>query len=377
MVIMESLDIVPVDLGGRSYDICVGPRILENLGELLLKKFGKRQIFIVTDEAVAIHWLKLATNSLKKAGFKTESVQLPSGESTKSFFQLEGLINRFLDARLARDGLIVALGGGVVGDLTGFAAAITLRGIDFVQVPTTLLAQVDSSVGGKTAINTKQGKNLVGSFYQPSIVIIDTKVLDTLPQRQIIAGYAEVVKYGLIKNRSFFEWLEINGKKLISGEQQARQIAIVESCKIKAAIVVADERESGNRAILNFGHTFGHALESEAGFNGDLLHGEAVSLGIVMALNLSKILGFCEGQEVDRVTRHLKSLDLPVNLHSFDGFSNWRVDDLIKHMMQDKKVLRGKMHFILAKEIGKSFITSEVDVAKVREVISQSFAGEF
>ena len=374
---MESLDIVPVDLGDRSYDICIGPGILESLGELLLKKFGKRQIFIVTDEAVAIHWLKLTTNSLKKAGFKTDSVQLPTGESTKSFFQLEGLIDRFLDARLARDGLIVALGGGVVGDLTGFAAAVTLRGIDFVQVPTTLLAQVDSSVGGKTAINTKQGKNLVGSFYQPSIVIIDTKVLDTLPQRQIIAGYAEVVKYGIIKNRPFFEWLEINGKKLISGEQQARQIAIVESCKTKAEIVVADERESGNRAILNFGHTFGHALESEAGFNGDLLHGEAVSLGIVMALNLSKIMGFCEGQEVDRVTRHLKLLGLPVNLDSFDAFSNWRVDDLIKHMMQDKKVLRGKMRFILAQEIGRSFITSEVDVDQVREVIGQSFAGEF
>ena len=374
---MESLDIVPVDLGDRSYDICIGPGILESLGELLLKKFGKRQIFIVTDEAVAIHWLKLTTNSLKKVGFKTESVQLPSGESTKSFFQLEGLIDRFLDARLARDGLIVALGGGVVGDLTGFAAAITLRGIDFVQVPTTLLAQVDSSVGGKTAINTKQGKNLVGSFYQPSIVIIDTKVLDTLPQRQVIAGYAEVVKYGLIKNRPFFEWLEINGKKLISGEQQARQIAIVESCKTKAEIVVADERESGNRAILNFGHTFGHALESEAGFNGDLLHGEAVSLGIVMALNLSKIMGFCEGQEVDRVTRHLKLLGLPINLDSFDVFSNWKVDDLMKHMMQDKKVLRGKMRFILAQEIGRSFITSEVDVDQVREVIGQSFAGEF
>jgi 3-dehydroquinate synthase len=377
MVIMESLDIVPVDLGDRSYDICVGPGMLEGLGELLFKKFGNRQIFIVTDKAVAIHWLKLATNSLKKAGYKTESVQLPSGENTKSFFQLESLIDRFLDARLARDGLIVALGGGVVGDLTGFAAAVTLRGIDFVQVPTTLLAQVDSSVGGKTAINTKQGKNLVGSFYQPSIVIIDTRVLDTLPQRQVIAGYAEVVKYGLIKNRPFFEWLEINGGKLISGEPQARQIAIVESCKTKAEIVAADERELGNRAILNFGHTFGHALEAEAGFNGDLLHGEAVSLGMVMALNLSKIMGFCEGQEVDRVSRHLKSLGLPVNLNSFSGFSNWRVDDLIKHMKQDKKVLRGKMRFILVQEIGKSFITSEVDVAQVREVISQSFAGEF
>jgi 3-dehydroquinate synthase len=374
---MESLDIVPVDLGDRSYDICVGPGMLEGLGELLLKKFGNRQIFIVTDEAVAIHWLPLATNSLAKSGFKTESVQLPSGESTKSFFQLEALINRFLDARLARDGLIVALGGGVIGDLTGFAAAVTLRGIDFVQVPTTLLAQVDSSVGGKTAINTMQGKNLVGSFYQPSIVIIDTKVLDTLPKRQIIAGYAEVVKYGLIKNRPFFEWLEKNGEKLISGEPQARQIAIVESCKTKAEIVAVDERESGNRAILNFGHTFGHALESEAGFNGDLLHGEAVSLGIVMALNLSKIMGFCEGQEVDRVSRHLKSLGLPVNLDSFDGFSNWRVDELINHMMQDKKVLRGKMRFILMREIGKSFITSEVDVAQVREVIGQSFAGKF
>jgi 3-dehydroquinate synthase len=372
---MKSEEIIPVNLGERSYEICVGSGILETIGESLLKRFGFRKIFIVTDNEVATHWLNLVIDSIKKVGIQYEVASIPSGESSKSFYQLEGLLNQFFEARIARDGLIVALGGGVVGDLAGFAAAVALRGIDFIQVPTTLLAQVDSSVGGKTAINTAQGKNLVGSFYQPRLVLIDTDVLDTLPERQILSGYAEIVKYGLIKNRQFFEWLEVNGKKILSGDSDARRTAIVESCKIKAAIVGHDEKETGERAILNFGHTFGHAFETEAKFNGDLLHGEAVALGMVAALNLSKITGSCNGQEVDRVSFHLKSVGLPVNLSFLDKFSRWNVDTLLKHIDHDKKVLDGKIRFILLKEIGNSYITSEVDPNNVSAIISQSLKG--
>ncbi|MBT6307591.1 MAG: 3-dehydroquinate synthase [Rhodospirillaceae bacterium] len=372
---MKSEEIIPVNLGDRSYEICVGSGILETIGVSLLKTFGVRKIFIVTDHEVATHWLGLVVASIKKVGLKYEVASIPSGESSKSFNQLEGLLNQFFEARIARDGLIVALGGGVVGDLAGFAAAVALRGVDFVQVPTTLLAQVDSSVGGKTAINTAQGKNLVGSFYQPRLVLIDTDVLDTLPQRQILSGYAEIVKYGLIKNRQFFEWLEVNGKKILSGDTEARRTAIVESCKTKAAIVGDDEKETGERAILNFGHTFGHAFEAEAKFNGDLLHGEAVALGMMAALKLSKITGICNGQEVDRVNFHLQSVGLPVNLRSLDKFSGWNVDALVKHIGHDKKVLDGKIRYILLKEIGNSFITSEVDPNNVSAVISQSLEG--
>jgi 3-dehydroquinate synthase len=372
---MKSEEIITVNLGERSYEICVGSRILETIGETLLKRFGVRKIFIVTDNEVATHWLGLVVASIKKVGLKYEVASIPSGESSKSFYQLEGLLDQFFEARIARDGLIVALGGGVVGDLAGFAAAVALRGVDFVQVPTTLLAQVDSSVGGKTAINTAQGKNLVGSFYQPRLVLIDTDVLDTLPERQILSGYAEIVKYGLIKNRQFFEWLEVNGKKILLGDPDARRTAVVESCKTKAAIVGHDEKETGERAILNFGHTFGHAFEAEAKFNGDLLHGEAVALGMMAALNLSKITGTCNGQEVDRVSSHLKSVGLPVNLSFSDKFSRWNVDTLVKHIGHDKKVLDGKIRFILLKEIGNSYITSEVDPNNVSAVISQSLKG--
>ena len=242
---MDSIEVIPVNLGDRSYEIFVGPKMLTDVGETIQKKCGQRKILIVTDQDVASFWLNTVVDSLKSSRLDFEVACVPSGESSKSFYQLESLLDQFFEAQLARDGLILALGGGVVGDLAGFAAAIALRGIDFIQVPTTLLAQVDSSVGGKTGINTSRGKNLVGSFYQPKLVIIDTGVLDSLPKRQLLAGYAEIVKYGLIKNKPFFEWLEINGSKVISGDSKARQIAIVESCKTKAMIVGQDEREAG------------------------------------------------------------------------------------------------------------------------------------
>ena len=373
---MDSIEVIPVNLGDRSYEIFVGTKMLTDIGETIQKKCGQRKILIVTDQDVASFWLNTVVDSLKRSRLDFEVACVPSGESSKSFYQLESLLDQFFKVQLARDGLILALGGGVVGDLAGFAAAIALRGIDFIQVPTTLLAQVDSSVGGKTGINTSRGKNLVGSFYQPKLVIIDTGVLDSLPKRQLLAGYAEIVKYGLIKNKPFFEWLEINGSKVLSGDSKARQIAIVESCKTKAMIVGQDEREAGERALLNFGHTFGHAFEAEARYNGELLHGEAVALGIVAAMNLSKTMGFLNNQELDRVTRHFKTVGLPINLNFIDKFSDWNVDALIDHMRHDKKVLKGKMRFILLREIGNSFITSEIMPESVAQILSKSIGGK-
>ena len=373
---MDSIEVIPVNLGDRSYEIFVGTDMLKDIGETIQRKCGQRKILIVTDQDVASFWLSTVVESLKRNRLDFEVACVPPGESSKSFYQLESLLDQFFEAQLARDGLILAFGGGVVGDLAGFAAAIALRGIDFIQVPTTLLAQVDSSVGGKTGINTSRGKNLVGSFYQPKLVIIDTGVLDSLPKRQLRAGYAEIVKYGLIKNKPFFEWLEINGQKVISGDSKARQIAIVESCKIKAMIVGQDEREAGERALLNFGHTFGHAFEAEARYNGELLHGEAVALGIVAAMNLSKTMGFLNSQELDRVTRHFKTVGLPINLNFIDKFSDWNVDALIDHMRHDKKVLKGKMRFILLREIGNSFITSDIMPENVAQILSKSIRGK-
>ena len=373
---MGSIEVIPVNLEERSYEIFVGVNILKDIGEVIQRKFGQRKILIVTDQDVASLWLDTVVEPLKRVNLECEVACVPPGESSKSFYHLETLLNRFFEAQLARDGLILALGGGVVGDLAGFAAAVAMRGVDFIQVPTTLLAQVDSSVGGKTAINTSRGKNLVGSFYQPKLVIIDTGVLDTLPKRQLMAGYAEIVKYGLIKNRPFFDWLEVNGHKVLLGDPEARQIAIVESCKTKAMVVGQDEREAGERALLNFGHTFGHAFEAEAKYNGDLLHGEAVSLGMVAAMSLSKTMGFLNGQDVDRVISHFKSLELPINLNFSDKFSDWNVDNLIDHMRHDKKVLNGKMRFILLREIGNSFITSDVMPENVSQILTKSLGGK-
>jgi 3-dehydroquinate synthase len=304
----------------------------------------------------------------------TSQFILPKGESTKSFAQLERLLDWLLGQHVGRDGLVIALGGGVVGDLAGFAAAITLRGLDFVQVPTTLLSQVDSSVGGKTAINMAHGKNLVGAFHQPGLVLIDTVVLDTLPRREVLAGYGEVVKYGLIRDPDFFDWLESNGAKVLAGDPEARRMAIVESCKAKARIVAADEREIGDRALLNFGHTFGHSLEAEAGYDGGVLHGEAVSIGMILALDLSREMGLCSGQDVDRVRRHFGDVGLPMEITAIPGSREWSAPALINHMRHDKKVLAGQMRFILARGIGDAFVTAEVDERHVTKIIERSLA---
>ena len=371
---MSTQDTVRVELGDRGYDIIVGDRMMTRLGEAVRARFGQRRGFVVTDERVCQHWLQPALQGLQAAGIETRHFILPTGESTKSFAQLERLLDWLLGERVGRDGVVIALGGGVVGDLAGFAAAITLRGLDFVQVPTTLLSQVDSSVGGKTAINTAHGKNLVGAFHQPGLVVIDTSVLDTLAPREVLAGYAEVVKYGLIRDPDFFEWLESNGAKVLAGDPEARRVAVVESCKAKARIVAADERETGDRALLNFGHTFGHALEAEAGYGGGVLHGEAVSIGMILALDLSRRMGLCPGQDVDRARRHFASVGLPMDVASIADSRGWNAPALVDHMRHDKKVLAGRMRFILARGIGDAFVTADVDENAVREIMARSLA---
>ena len=365
-----------INLKENSYDIIIEHGLLSELGALISKKFGKPKTFIVTDSNIAVHWLKQTIESLSAQGMSPKVLEVPVGESTKSFINLEKIIDQLLESKVDRDSVLIALGGGVIGDLAGFAGAVTLRGIKVIQVPTTLLSQVDSSVGGKTGVNVRQGKNLVGSFHQPSLVAIDTQVLQTLPSRQLFAGYAEVLKYGLIKDRSFFDWLELNGKKVLEGDKLAQQFAIFTSCRIKAEIVEADEKEKNLRAILNFGHTFGHALEAEAGYDGNLLHGEAVSIGMVLAIELSKSLGYLSGQDAGRAVEYIRNIGLPTNINSIEGSTSWHPDGIIQHMQHDKKVSNGQLRFVLIKGIGEAYLTANVERNDIYRVIEKSLSGE-
>ena len=365
-----------INLKENSYDTIIEHGLLSELGALISKKFGKPKTFIVTDSNIAVHWLKQTIESLSAQGMSPKVLEVPVGESTKSFINLEKIIDQLLESKVDRDSVLIALGGGVIGDLAGFAGAVTLRGIKVIQVPTTLLSQVDSSVGGKTGVNVRQGKNLVGSFHQPSLVAIDTKVLQTLPSRQLFAGYAEVLKYGLIKDRSFFDWLELNGKKVLEGDKLAQQFAIFTSCRIKAEIVEADEKEKNLRAILNFGHTFGHALEAEAGYDGNLLHGEAVSIGMVLAIELSKSLGYLSGQDAGRAVEYIRNIGLPTNINSIEGSTSWHPDGIIQHMQHDKKVSNGQLRFVLIKGIGEAYLTADVERNDIYRVIEKSLSGE-
>ena len=365
-----------INLKENSYDIIIEHGLLSELGALISKKFGKPKTFIVTDSNIAVHWLKQTIESLSAQGMSPKVLEVPVGESTKSFINLEKIIDQLLESKVDRDSVLIALGGGVIGDLAGFAGAVTLRGIKVIQVPTTLLSQVDSSVGGKTGVNVRQGKNLVGSFHQPSLVAIDTQVLQTLPSRQLFAGYAEVLKYGLIKDRSFFDWLELNGKKVLEGDKLAQQFAIFTSCRIKAEIVEADEKEKNLRAILNFGHTFGHALEAEAGYDGNLLHGEAVSIGMVLAIELSKSLGHLSGQDAGRAVEYIRNIGLPTNINSIEGSTSWHPDGIIQHMQHDKKVSNGQLRFVLIKGIGEAYLTADVERNDIYRVIEKSLSGE-
>lgn len=354
---------IPVSLGERSYEVRIADGALDRAGNHLAPWLRGRAT-IVTDEAVAVAQLPRLVAALERAGIASDPIVVPAGEATKSWEQLARLCDALLERGVERGDHIIALGGGVIGDLVGFAAAILKRGCGFVQIPTTLLAQVDSSVGGKTAINAAAGKNLIGAFHQPGFVLIDPTVLDTLPPRQVAAGYAEVVKYGLIDNPDFFAWCEANGSALLSGDAVTRRHAIATSVSAKAAIVADDEREtSGRRALLNLGHTFGHALEAEAGFSDRLLHGEAVAAGMALAFRYSLRLGHCSADDADRVAVHLRAASLPDGLAaagiSADGAT------LTAHMAHDKKASGGMVPFLLAHGIGRAFLEKSVDLADV------------
>ncbi len=356
--------IVNVALGDRAYDIVIGRGLLASLGARAAALKPGAKAAVVTDQNVARLHLDAAEAALVAAGIGSNRVVVDAGESSKSFAGFERVCEALIDARIERGDLVVALGGGVVGDLAGFAAATLRRGLDYVQVPTTLLAQVDSSVGGKTAINSGRGKNLVGAFHQPILVVADTAVLDTLPPRQFRAGYAEVVKYGLLGDAGFFDWLDANVKDVFAGGA-ARQHAIATSCRMKAAIVARDERETGDRALLNLGHTFGHALEAAAGFSDLLLHGEAIAVGMALAAEFSGRLGALAPHAVARVTRHLAGAGLPVHLSDVAG-EVLDADRLMELMAQDKKVKRGKLTFVLLRDIGHAYIAPDVDPAQLR-----------
>ena len=357
-----------VDLGERSYDILVGDGLLAGAGKLIAPILAEPRAVVITDENVEKHCLGTLEKSLDESGIDHQSIVLEAGEQTKDFAHVEALWGQLLDHRVERTTTLIALGGGVVGDITGFAAAVTLRGMDFIQIPTTLLAQVDSSVGGKTGINTPQGKNLIGAFHQPRLVLVDLGALASLPPREMRAGYAEVVKHGLIADADFFAWLEANGPAVIEGDPEACRHAVLTSCRAKAAIVAADETEQGVRALLNLGHTFGHALEAKTGYGNSLSHGESVAIGMAMAFDLSVRMGLCAGEDRDRVKNHLAACGLPVGLDAIRD-AGWSSAELIDLMGQDKKVSGGKLTFILTRGIGQSFITDDVDPADLTAVL--------
>jgi 3-dehydroquinate synthase len=369
----SKIDKLTVDLGKRSYEILIGRGLIADAGKLMAPLLKQKRVVAVTDSNVARHHLESLERSVRAAGIAIDSLVLEAGEQTKSFAGLENLLNQLLELGIERRTTLVALGGGVIGDLTGFAAAVALRGIDFVQIPTTLLAQVDSSVGGKTGIDTPQGKNLVGAFYQPRLVLADTAALDTLPRRQMLAGYAEVAKYGLINDPTFFTWLESNGVDVIERADASLRHAVLESCRNKARVVAADEREQDARALLNLGHTFGHALEAECGYSDELLHGEAVAIGMVMAFDLSARLGLCSLEDAARVQRHLASLGLPTAPSWIDG-REWSAERLIRHMGRDKKVQDGRIAFVLAKGIGQAFFPAHAEVDEISALLETAIA---
>ncbi len=352
-------EILKLDLGSRSYDIVVGENLLDQAGDYLAPLMTGKRAIIVSDDTVAPLYLDQVIAALENSAIGVTSVVVPSGEASKDFDHLRDLTDHLFEASVDRSTLLVALGGGVIGDLAGFAAAITMRGLEFIQIPTTLLAQVDSSVGGKTGINSAFGKNLIGAFHQPRLVLADLGTLDTLPRRQLLSGYAEVVKYGLINDTAFFDWLESNGSALLDGDKAAQRHAVLTSCTAKAAIVAEDEHEHGRRALLNLGHTFGHALEAETGYGDRLLHGEAVAIGMVMAFEFSARLGLCPEAHSQRLIDHLQKVGLPTDLTGLKTPS-WTAERLIGYMGLDKKTEDGALVFILARGIGEAFVSRDV-----------------
>ena len=360
---------VNVPLGERAYDIVIGRGLLSSLGQRLAALRPNVRAAIVTDSAVAKLYLDMAEAALSEAGIGSVRTIVPEGEKSKSFRVFERVCETIIAERIERGDVVVALGGGVVGDLAGFAASVVRRGLEVVQVPTTLLAQVDSSLGGKTGINSQHGKNLIGAFQQPILVLADTALLDTLPPREFRAGYAEVVKYGLIGDAAFFSWMEANSRDVFAGGA-AREHAIAVSCRAKAGTVARDERESGERALLNLGHTFGHALEAATGFSDRLLHGEGVAVGMALAFAFSARRGLLPASEAERVARHVAAAGLPTRPSDIAGDLPGP-DQLLELMAQDKKVKRGKLALILARGIGSAFIEPDVDQAEIRAFLAE------
>jgi 3-dehydroquinate synthase len=362
---------IKVPLPEREYNIEIGQDLLSTSSDYIFPLLRRQKVVIVTDENVAALHLETLENSLDAAKIFHSTLTLPPGEATKSWTYLQKTVDFLLEEKTERADVIIALGGGVIGDLVGFAAAILRRGVSFVQIPTSLLAQVDSSVGGKTGINTSQGKNLVGAFHQPSLVLSDVEVLNTLQKRDFMSGYGEVVKYGLLGSEDFFVWLEKNGSALVTGDITARLEAVRMSCQIKVDIVAKDETEQGDRALLNLGHTFSHALEAATGYSNRLMHGEGVAIGCVLAFELSARLGLCPQEAPSRVRAHLQKMGMKTEIADIKG-SLPAAAELLLIMAQDKKVVGGKLNFVLVNDIGKSFMTSDIDKDTILSVLHDS-----
>jgi 3-dehydroquinate synthase len=363
---------VNVPLGDRSYDILIGPDLLGAAGHHVRSVSRDDRLVVVADADVAkIHGPRLIA-SLSEAGFKVDLLETPPGEGSKGFQTFSDLLERTLALGIDRRTTIVAFGGGVTGDLAGFVAAVLLRGLDFIQIPTTLLAQVDSSVGGKTAINAKAGKNLIGAFHQPKLVLADLDVLTTLPRRELVAGYAEVLKYGLIDRPAFFDWLNENGPGALDGDLDLLGHAVAECCRAKAEVVAADEKEAGRRALLNLGHTFGHAFEAEAGYDGGLLHGEGVAIGMALAFRHSARLGLLDPRVAEQVEASLAAIGLPIRPDMSGNRPAPTVDALLGRMRKDKKALDGKVTLVLARGIGEAFVYPDADVAPIEATLAEA-----
>ncbi|MCX7559939.1 3-dehydroquinate synthase [Sulfitobacter sp. F26204] len=368
------IETVRVDLPGRAYDVVIGADLLAQAGSLVSPLLQRPRVTVITDESVAALHLKALRDGLARAGITMQSLSLPPGEATKSWSQVEHCVDWLLDQQVERGDVVVAFGGGVIGDLVGFAAAILRRGVRFVQIPTSLLAQVDSSVGGKTGINARQGKNLIGAFHQPSLVLADVSVLGTLTPRDFLAGYGEVVKYGLLGDSAFFDWLEVQGGALVAGDMATRIAAVRRSVEMKAEIVMRDETEQGDRALLNLGHTFGHALETATGYSDRLLHGEGVAIGCALAFELSARLGLCSQEDPSRVRAHLKAMGMKTDVADIAGDLP-AAQGLLDLMGQDKKVVAGQLNFILARGIGQAFVTDDVPRDVVLTLLKDALQG--
>ena len=364
---------VRVDLGARAYDVIVGPGLLQEAGRHIAPLLARPRVAIITDETVARHHLPILETALREAGIESVSLSLSPGEGTKSWEGLSRTVEWLVGERVERQDVVIALGGGVIGDLAGFAAAILRRGVRYVQIPTTLLAQVDSSVGGKTGINSVNGKNLVGAFHQPSLVLADVAALDTLPRRDFLAGYGEVAKYGLLGDADFFATLEREGPALAAGDADLRVWGVERSVAAKARIVERDETETGDRALLNLGHTFAHALETATGYSDRLLHGEAVAIGCVLAFDASARLGLCSQEDPVRVRAHLRDMGCRASLGDIPGELP-DADRLLDLMAQDKKAVAGRLRYILARGIGRAFVADDVDPGTIRETLRTALA---